>query len=163
MGEIREIRVKCEATWPAGSVVNVFDDHGTGTVDLDRRLNGRPRDCYPGVLPEDGLGQVPLGRAPLGGGVPAGMLGHEDLGSEPLGVSRPRISIWVPLSYVDGERLIAAVPADVAGNSPVGAPTEFAHDVDMEPPGAYGVTFDSFDVGADRFTFSFTLHTEGDT
>lgn len=160
MSEVRELQIRCEADWPAGTVVNVFEDRGTGTMDLGYRLNGRPIDCYPGVVPENGLGQAPLGRTPLGSGVPGGLLGHEDLGAEALGVSRPRVSVFLPLPYVEGQRLIAAVPADLAGNQPVGAPTEFAHELDMEPPGAYNLAYESFDAGTDRFTFSFALHRE---
>lgn len=158
--QVVQLRIRCEADWPAGTVVDVFDDHGSGTVDLTRKLNGRSVDCYPGVLPEDGLGQAPLGRAVLGGGVPAGVLGQEDLGAEPLGNSRPRVSVWLPLPYVDGERRFAAIPADRSGNQPVGTPAEFAVTLDMEPPAAYDLEFSDYDSVADRFTFSFKLHVE---
>lgn len=158
--QVVQLRIKCESDWVVGTAVDVFDNHGAGAVDLTRKLNGRSVDCFPGVFPEAGFGQAPFGLTAFGGDLPISTFGEDDFGEENFDESRPRVSIWLSLPYVDGERNFSAVATGLAGNKTVGTPTEFAVSLDMEPPGAYDLKFSDYEPGADRLTFSFKTHVE---
>lgn len=148
-----------DATWEAGTRIQVYEDRGTGTVDYTRPLLGRPLEVFPGQVAATVLLARRVSDGTLGDGRPLrrqGGLGERS--------SAGGLALIPPPSYVDvtvsvrtgyGMRKFGVKAFNAAGIPQGTAAVELEHFVSgTDPRPVERFAFDSFDGGTRRVRFT---------
>jgi len=102
--------------FPLGSMVNVYFDNGSGTIDTSRPLNETPLPVWPCWQDKAGLGFAQFGVGDFGYDAAAAVgLGKGSFGHGPFGLDADVIE-WVSRSLPLGQYRVAVRVCDAQGN-----------------------------------------------
>lgn len=152
------VRVPVDASWRAGYTLQIYSDHGSGTIDTGKPLLVPRVAMFPGKPIVQGAGLDAAGLVPAGGArAPArnrGGAGRQPAGLAAAGGSTPHIELVVRVEQGFGEYKFSAAAYDSAGNVQDGAPAEFTQLVSGgEPQPVSEFEFSAHDAGTDQATF----------